>query len=126
VRSPHLEPECDDCGRPTDGVLTVARHPRARTGLFRQVLSRRPRAWDLLQLLGMLAPTLPESLTYRIEQTPNGWLLVIENPHCSLSQLFHSSDSARQSVGRSAFALETLTAQHLERRKTHKDQGRTS
>jgi hypothetical protein len=64
----------------------------------------------------VVAPTLPDSVTYTISQTANGWLLVMENPHCSLSQLFHSSDSAQQAVGRTAFALETLTAQHLEAR----------
>ena len=64
----------------------------------------------------MLAPTLPDSMTYTINPTANGWLLVIENSHCSLSQLFHSADSAHQAVGRAAFALETLTAQHLEKR----------
>jgi hypothetical protein len=64
----------------------------------------------------MHGPTLPDSVTYRINQTENGWLLVIENPHCSVSQLFQSSSSARQAVGRTVFALETLTAQHLERR----------
>jgi hypothetical protein len=66
----------------------------------------------------MSAATLPEDVTYTISQTGNGWLLVIENPHCSLSQLFHSSLSARQAVDRTAFALETLTAQHLERQRT--------
>lgn len=67
----------------------------------------------------MTALTLPENVTYSISQTTNGWLLVIENPHCSLSQLFQSSASARQAVDRTAFALETLTAQHLEMQRQH-------
>jgi hypothetical protein len=65
----------------------------------------------------MSVATLPENVTYTISQTGNGWLLVIENPHCSLSQVFHSSQTARQAVDRTAFALETLTAQHLERQR---------
>jgi hypothetical protein len=65
----------------------------------------------------MVASTLSEDVKYSISQTHNGWLLVIENPHCSLSQLFQSSASARQAVDRTAFALETLTAQHLELRR---------
>ena len=63
----------------------------------------------------MSVATLPEDVKYTISQTGNGWLLVIENPHCSLSQIFQSSHSAQQAVDRTAFALETLTAQHLER-----------
>jgi hypothetical protein len=65
----------------------------------------------------MAVATLPENVTYTISQTSNGWLLVIENPHCSLSQVFGSSSSARQALDRTAFALETLTAQHLERQR---------
>jgi hypothetical protein len=57
-------------------------------------------------------------MSYTIQRTRKGWLLVIENAHCTLSQLFQTSASARQAVGRSAFALETLTAQHLE---SHRD-----
>jgi hypothetical protein len=64
----------------------------------------------------MTASTLPENVKYSISQTHNGWLLVIENPYCSLSQVFQSSASARQAVDRTAFALQTLTAQHLELR----------
>jgi hypothetical protein len=64
----------------------------------------------------MTASTLPENVKYSISQTHNGWLLVIENPYCSLSQVFQSSASARQAVDRTAFALQTLTAQHLEMR----------
>ena len=65
----------------------------------------------------MSVATLPDNVKYTISETGNGWLLVIENPHCSLSQLFQSSLSARQAVDRTAFALETLTAQHLERQR---------
>jgi hypothetical protein len=64
----------------------------------------------------MVAPDVPDSVTYSISQTSNGWLLVMENEHCSLSQLFSTSRSARQAVGRSVGVLETLTAQHLEGR----------
>ena len=62
----------------------------------------------------MVAATLPENVTYTISQTHNGWLLVIENSHCSLSQVYQSASAARQAIDRAAFALETLTAQHLE------------
>ena len=62
----------------------------------------------------MEGPELPDSVTYSINQTSNGWLLVMENEHCSLSQLFPTSSSARRAVGRSVSVLETLTAQHLE------------
>lgn len=61
--------------------------------------------------------TLPDSVKYTISHTANGWLLVIENDHCSLSQVFQSSASAHQAVDRTAFALETLTAQHLEKQR---------
>ena len=57
----------------------------------------------------MAAATLPDNVTYTISQTHNGWLLVIENAHCSLSQVYQSSSAARQAVDRAAFALETLT-----------------
>jgi hypothetical protein len=66
----------------------------------------------------MASSSLPENVKYSISQTHNGWLLVIENPHCSLSQVFQSSASARQAIDRTAFALQTLTAQHLELRQT--------
>lgn len=69
----------------------------------------------------MSVAALPEDVTYTISQTGNGWLLIIENPHCSLSQLFQSSLSARQAVDRTAFALETLTAQHLEQQQRTRD-----
>jgi hypothetical protein len=65
----------------------------------------------------MSVDTLPGDITYTISETGNGWLLVIQNSHCSLSQLFQSPASARQAVDRTAFALETLTAQHLERQR---------
>ena len=66
----------------------------------------------------MASAALPESVTYTISRTTRGWLLVIENPHCSLSQVFQSSSSAREAVARAALALETLTAQHLETQRT--------
>ena len=65
----------------------------------------------------MAAATLPDNVKYSISQTHNGWLLVIENPYCSLSQLFQSSASARGAIDRTAFALQTLTSQHLEWRR---------
>ena len=61
--------------------------------------------------------TLPETVRYTISHTGTGWLLVIENAHCSLSQIFQTSASAHQAVDRTAFALETLTTQHLERQR---------
>jgi hypothetical protein len=64
-----------------------------------------------------MASTLPGNVTYSISQTHNGWLLVIENPHCSLSQVFRCSASARDALDRTAFALQTLTTQHLELRR---------
>lgn len=63
----------------------------------------------------MTPPSLPPSVTYRITQTAHGWLLVIANPHCSLTQLYETAASARQAVPRSVVALETLTTQHLAR-----------
>jgi hypothetical protein len=70
--------------------------------------------------LGMaVSSSLPEHVKYTISQTTTGWLLVIENPHCSLSQMFASLASARQAVQRTAFALETLTTQHLDMQREH-------
>jgi hypothetical protein len=64
----------------------------------------------------MLAPALPADITYRIDRTSRGWILVLENEHCSITQLYPTAAAAQQAVGRSVFALETLTAQHLEMR----------
>ena len=58
---------------------------------------------------------LAAAVRYRIDQTSHGWLLVIENDHCSLSQLFASSRSAHDAIDRTTLALETLTMQHLQR-----------
>lgn len=59
--------------------------------------------------------TLPDTVRYTISQTSHGWLLRIENDHCSLSQLFASSRTAHDAVDRTVLALETLTSQHLQR-----------
>lgn len=65
-----------------------------------------------------MSPAIPESVTYSISPISSGWLLVMQNPHCSLSQVFQSSASARQALPQAASALDLLTAQHLEARRT--------
>jgi hypothetical protein len=59
--------------------------------------------------------TLQDGVSYHIEQTPTGWLLVMQNAHCTLSQMFQSPESARQGVPTSASTLDSLTRQHLQR-----------
>ena len=60
--------------------------------------------------------TLPGGISYRIKETTSGWLLTMQNAHCTFSQIFRSSTDARHGVSTSASALESLTKQHLSRR----------
>ena len=59
--------------------------------------------------------TLPEGTSYQIEHTPNGWRLVLQNAHCTLTQMFRSSLSAQQGVAAGIVTLDSLTQQHLQR-----------
>ncbi|HLG59606.1 MAG TPA: hypothetical protein VI485_29985 [Vicinamibacterales bacterium] len=49
--------------------------------------------------------------TYDISQTEKGWLLVIQNEHCSVMQVFRSADIARDAVGRMTEFFETMRTQ---------------
>ena len=59
--------------------------------------------------------TLSNDISYHIQETPNGWLLVMQNAHCTISQMFQSPASARRGIANSATALTSLTFQHLSR-----------
>jgi hypothetical protein len=49
--------------------------------------------------------------TYEISQTEKGWLLVIQNEHCSVMQVFRTADIARDAVGRMMEFFETMRTQ---------------
>jgi hypothetical protein len=49
--------------------------------------------------------------SYQISQTEKGWLLRIENEHCSAIQVFRSASAARLAVDRMTAFLETMSAQ---------------
>jgi hypothetical protein len=48
---------------------------------------------------------------YNIAQTDRGWVLVIQNEHCSVMQVFGSADSARRAVDRMLEFFDTMSAQ---------------
>jgi len=46
---------------------------------------------------------------YNIVQTEKGWLLVIQNEHCSVMQVFGSASSARLAVDRMLEFFDTMS-----------------
>jgi hypothetical protein len=48
---------------------------------------------------------------YNIAQTDSGWVLVIQNEHCSVMQVFSSASSARRAVDRMLEFFDTMSAQ---------------
>lgn len=65
----------------------------------------------LASLSGM-SPQVPTSVpSYQISETPKGWLLQIQNEHCSVMQVFRSASAARLAVDRMLEFFETMSAQ---------------
>jgi hypothetical protein len=56
-------------------------------------------------------PHASSSPSYNISQTEKGWLLQIENEHCSVMQVFRSSSDARLAVGRMLEFFESMSTQ---------------
>lgn len=48
---------------------------------------------------------------YNIAQTDQGWVLVIQNEHCSVIQVFETAASARRAVDRMLEFFDTMSAQ---------------
>jgi hypothetical protein len=48
---------------------------------------------------------------YNIAQTDQGWVLVIQNEHCSVMQVFRSAASARRAVDRMLDFFDTMSTQ---------------
>jgi len=60
----------------------------------------------------MMSPSLsPTAPIYNIAQTEKGWLLVIQNEHCSVMQVFSSASSARRAVDRMMEFFQTMSTQ---------------
>lgn len=51
------------------------------------------------------------SPSYHISQTGKGWMLRIENEHCSIVQVFRSASDARLAVDRMMEFFETMRTQ---------------
>ena len=59
------------------------------------------------------SPAVPSSKAvphHSIVQTENGWLLVIQNEHCSVMQVFRSASSARLAVDRMLEFFQTMNS----------------
>jgi hypothetical protein len=59
----------------------------------------------------MVAPSSPDSPRYRISQTEQGWVLTIQNEHCSVMQVFSTASSARRAVDRMLEFFHVMSAQ---------------
>jgi hypothetical protein len=51
------------------------------------------------------------SPSYHISETEKGWLLKIQNEHCSVVQVFRSASDARLAVGRMMEFFATMSTQ---------------
>ena len=51
------------------------------------------------------------SPSYHISETEKGWLLEIQNEHCSVKQVFRSASAARSAVDRMMEFFETMRTQ---------------
>ena len=60
---------------------------------------------------GMLTPSSSSSPRYNIAETEKGWLLVIQNEHCSVMQVFSTASSARRAVDRMLEFFHTMSTQ---------------
>lgn len=66
--------------------------------------------WLLPHSLHMV-PSSGSPPHYNIAQTDQGWVLVIQNEHCSVMQVFTTAASARRAVDRMLEFFDTMSAQ---------------
>ena len=59
----------------------------------------------------MVEPSSVGTPHYSIAQTDSGWMLVIQNEHCSVMQVFRSASSARSAVDRMLEFFDVMSAQ---------------
>jgi hypothetical protein len=59
----------------------------------------------------MVAPSSASAPHHSIVQTEQGWVLVIEDEHCSVMQVFSSASSARRAVDRMLEFFQVMRAQ---------------
>lgn len=59
----------------------------------------------------MKSPSSARSPRYSIAQTEKGWLLVIQNEHCSVTQVFRSAAAAGRAVDRMLEFFEAMSSQ---------------
>jgi hypothetical protein len=59
----------------------------------------------------MVAPSSTSVPHYSIAPTEGGWMLVIQDEHCSVMQVFSSASSARRSLDRMLEFFNVMSAQ---------------
>ena len=59
----------------------------------------------------MASPVPTSSPSYHISETDKGWLLEIQNEHCSVMQVFRSASDARLAVNRMMAFFEVMSTQ---------------
>ena len=59
----------------------------------------------------MATPLVDSAPRYSIAETENGWLLLIQNEHCSVMQVFSSASAAHHAVDRMLEFFEDMSAQ---------------
>ncbi len=67
--------------------------------------------WLLPRLSRMIAPSPASPPVYNIAQTEQGWVVVIQNDHFSVMQVFSTAASARRAVDRMLEFFHTMSAQ---------------
>lgn len=72
--------------------------------------------WLLRRVNGMVEPA-GNAPHYNIARTDAGWVLIIQNDHCSVMQVFSSAASARRAVDRMLEFFDTMSAQAPRTRK---------
>jgi hypothetical protein len=61
--------------------------------------------------MGMVAPSTLGAPHHNIAQTERGWVLVIQNEHCSVMQVFNTASAARSALDRMMEFFHTMSAQ---------------
>lgn len=59
----------------------------------------------------MVVPSSTSPPRYSIAQTEQGWMLVIQDEHCSVMQVFSTASSARRAVDRMLEFFQMMSAQ---------------
>jgi hypothetical protein len=65
----------------------------------------------LASSLRMVAPSSVSPPHYNITRADRGWVLVIQNEHCSVMQVFATAASAQRAVDRMLEFFDTMSAQ---------------